>query len=380
MSAASSTASSPKQKKVALVHDYLREYGGAERVVEVMHEIFPAAPVYVAIFDPKRLGKHAKRFANWDIRQTWLRWLPFAKALVSPYRIFAARTFESLDLSEFDVILSSTNMYMAKAVRPRRGAVHLSYVHTPPRSLYGYSTMTNWRKNPITRVVGSVINTWMRYVDFQTAQRPDVLIANSRTTQERIKKFYRRESELLPPPVRVVDQRLPVLEKEQRTFALFVGRLAYSKHPELALHACQTLGIPLKIVGTGALFDDLKKLAGPETEMLGGASDKVVAELYQRAKFVIFPAEDEDFGIVPIEAMAAGTPVVAHRSGEPQFTVQDGVSGILVDSLKQADWLEAVRRANTKTWNYTVIQKSVQQYSLQSFSTGLAKIIQNTTK
>jgi glycosyltransferase involved in cell wall biosynthesis len=361
--------------KIALVHDYLREYGGAERVVESMHEIYPEAPVYVAVNDPQRLGKQAKRFESWDIRETWLKRLPFAKSLVSPYRVFAARAFESLDLSEFDVIISSTNMYMAKAVRAGKDAVHVSYVHTPPRSLYGYTTMTNWRKNPLVRAIGEGINSWMRYVDFQTAQRPDVLIANSRTTQQRIAKFYRRESVVLPPAVRLVDKQLDVLPKSERTFALFVGRLAYSKHPELALHACQTLGIPLKVVGTGGMMDRVRQLAGPETELIGSASDKVLSELYQRAKFVIYPAEDEDFGIVPIEAMSAGTPVIAHASGEPQFTVKDGVTGTLVPSFKPADWLEAVREANTKNWQYESIQKSVQKYSSQDFADGLTKIV-----
>jgi glycosyltransferase involved in cell wall biosynthesis len=215
----------------------------------------------------------------------------------------------------------------------------------------------------------------MRYVDFQTAQRPDVLIANSRTTQQRIAKFYRRESVVLPPAVRLVDKQLDVLPKSERTFALFVGRLAYSKHPELALHACQTLGIPLKVVGTGGMMDRVRQLAGPETELIGSASDKVLSELYQRAKFVIYPAEDEDFGIVPIEAMSAGTPVIAHASGEPQFTVKDGVTGTLVPSFKPADWLEAVREANTKNWQYESIQKSVQKYSSQDFADGLTKIV-----
>lgn len=366
--------------RVALVHDYLREYGGAERVLEALHDIFPDAPVYVAIYDPKRLGKHAQRFEPWDIRQTWLRRLPLAQSLVSPYRIFASRAFESLDLSEFDVVISSTNMYMAKAVRVRPDAVHISYVHTPPRSLYGYSTMSNWRKNPLIRVAGEMINSWMRYVDFYTAQRPTLLVANSRTTQQRITKFYRRDSVVVPPPVGLVDQNLEVLPKSERTFALFAGRLAYSKHPELALHACQTLGIPLKVVGTGALMDELKRLAGPEVELLGGVSDKVLAELYQRAKVVICPAEDEDFGIVPIEAMAAGTPVIVPASGEPQYTVKHDESGLVVPTLQPADWLEAVRDAWERKWDYAAIQRSVQKYSTETFVQGIHRAVKTAQK
>lgn len=354
--------------RVALVHDYLREYGGAERVLEVLHEMFPDAPVFVALYDPKKLGKHAKRFESWDISQTKLKNYPFAKSLLSPYRVFASRVFEALDLSEFDVVISSTNMYMAKAVKVGKNAKHFSYVHTPPRSLYGYSTMSNWRKNVIIRLVGEAINTWMRYVDFQTAQRPDVLIANSKTTQQRISKFYRRDSVVISPPVDLVDQKLEVMPQQERTYALFAGRLAFSKHPELAVNACQTLGIPLKVVGTGALLEDLKQLAGPETEILGSVSDKLLMDLYQHAQFVICPADEEDFGIVPIESMAAGTPVLVHSSGEPRFTVKHGVTGLHVPTLRPNDWLEAVRVARDTKWKYASIQESVQKFSSAEFT------------
>lgn len=358
---------SSRTPKVALIHDYLREYGGAERVLEALHEMFPQAPVYVAIYDPKRLGKNAARFKDWDIRQTPLRWFPFAKKLVSPYRIFSAWAFEQLDLSEFDLVISSTNMYMAKAAKTRPDARHVSYIHTPPRSLYGYSTKMHWKQNPWMRVVGEVMNFWMRYVDFRTAQRPNVLLANSQTTQDRIAKFYRRDSTIVPPPVGLVDQHLKVAEKGDRKYALFVGRLGYSKHPELALDVCHTLHIPLKVVGVGEMLPKLKEMAGPEVEFLGAVSDSRLAELYQYAQFVLFPAEDEDFGIVPIEAQSVGTPVIAHFSGEPRSTVQDGVTGIHVQSFKLSDWITAAKEAQAKRWNYPKIQESVQQYSQEEF-------------
>src|SRR5690606_20877317 len=150
---------------------------------------------------------------------------------------------------EFDVVISSTNAYQSKAVRVKKGARHLSYVHTPSRALYGYSTKSDWKINPAVRVVGELINFWMRYVDFQTAQRPDVLIANSQTTQQRICKFWRRDSVLLPPPVTMVDRDLEVHPEEDRRYLLFVGRLVLSKHPELAVQVSNALNLPLKIVG-----------------------------------------------------------------------------------------------------------------------------------
>ncbi len=353
--------------KVALVHDYLREYGGAERVVEALHEMFPKAPLYVAFYDPAALGPQAQRFAGWDIRESPLTKLPLYKRLFSPYRLFSAWAFSQLDLSEFDVVISSTNMYMAKGVRVKPGARHLSYIHTPPRSLYGLSTQTDWRRNPIIRLGGGLINLWMRRLDWRTAQNPDLLIANGRTTQERIKKHYQRDSVMIYPPVALVDAGLKVLPAEERSYALFVGRLAYSKHPELAVQVCRELDLPLKVVGTGSLSEGLAAQASEKVEFLGSVDDTTLRELYQHARVLLFPAEDEDFGIVPIEAMAAGTPVVAHYSGEPRFTVTGGLSGFHVQTFDPDDWKKTVERAWKYEWDYRAIQQSVEEFSKQNF-------------
>ncbi len=353
--------------KVALIHDYLREYGGAERVVEALHGMFPEAPLYVAFYDPATLGPQNQRFANWDIRQTSLTKLPFYRRLFSPYRIFSAWAFRQLDLREFDLIISSTNMYMAKAVRQRPDARHFSYIHTPPRSLYGFTTQTNWRRNPLLRLGGSLINVWMRRLDYQTAQNPDVLIANSRTTQERIQRYYRRSSTIIYPPVALVDAEPAVLPSDQRNYVLFVGRLAYSKHPELVVEVCRKLNLPLKVVGVGTLLADLRAQAGEKTEFLGSVSDAELVGLYQHARLAVFPAEDEDFGIVPIEAMATGTPVMAHYSGEPRYTVTGGLSGFHVKSLDPADWQDVVQKAWEHQWDYHAIQTSVAEFSLKNF-------------
>lgn len=361
--------------KLALVHDYLREYGGAERVVESLHEIFPEAPVYVSFFDKKTLGEHASRFQDWEIRETALTKFPFYKKLFSPYRIFAAWAFEQLDLTAYDVVISSTNAYQSKAVRVRKGAKHISYVHTPSRALYGYSTKTDWKKNLVIRVIGELINFWMRYVDFQTAQRPDILVANSRTTQQRIQKFWRRDSVIIPPPVAMVDRQLAVFPADKREYLLFVGRLVLSKHPELVIQISNELQLPLKIVGTGSMLESLREQAGPQVEFLGAVDDDSLASLYQGAKLVLFPAEDEDFGIVPIEAMSAGTPVVAQYSGEPRFTIEPGKSGEHVKSFDLDDWTEMVEKAWNSRWNYSQISQSVQKYSQAEFAKAMKKLL-----
>ena len=329
-----------KQKlKVALVHDYLREYGGAERVVEALHGLYPNAPVYTAFFDPDTLGMHAAKFEGWDIRETWITKLPFYKKLFSPYRIFAPKAFTDLDLSEYDVVISSSNAYFAKAVTTEHGlkkAVHICYCHTPARSLYGYTTMSDWKRNPITRFVGTLMNHFLRVVDYNIAQKNIHFVANSVETQRRIAKFYRQDSTVIFPPVDVAQMsaaELQALQKNKGRYYLYVGRLAASKHVDLAIEACTKLGVPLKVVGTGKGLEYLQTLAGETVEFLGAVSDEVLHQVYADAKALLFPAEDEDFGIVPIEAMGHGVPVIAHRSGGPKETVLEGKTGEFFDEL-----------------------------------------------
>ena len=188
--------------RVALAHDYLREYGGAERVLEVMHELFPDAPLYTAYVNLKALGPNAKNFAGWDIRTGWFQHMPFANKLLSPFRIFAPMMFESFDLSEFDLVISSSSAtHLSKSVITKPETLHISYIHTPPRFLYGYTTSYNYKKHWWTRLGGEVINHFMRIWDFEVSQRPDILVANSKNVAERIKKFYRRDSVVIYPPV-----------------------------------------------------------------------------------------------------------------------------------------------------------------------------------
>lgn len=332
--------------KVALVHDYLREYGGAERVLEELHQLFPEAPVYTAFVDKKALGKNWQRFKGWDIHQTCLSKIPLIKKTFSPLRVLAARAFAKLDLSEFDIVISSSNAYMAKAARASKAnAKHFCYCHTPPRVLYGYTAKSHWRDRAITRFFGEIINHYMRFVDFRVAQEVGVFIANSEETQARIKKFYHRQSEVIFPPVKMVDEAKKYLA-EHKTFKkegyyLYVNRLAYAKHPEIAVEVASDLNLALKVVGDGDMLNKLKDMAGQSVEFLGTVDDRALAELYRGAKALIYPVEDEDFGMVPIEAMAWGTPVLAHYSGGPKETIKNAKTGLFfqdltVEALKQA--------------------------------------------
>lgn len=363
--------------RVALVHDYLADYGGAERVLEAIHELFPDAPVYVAFIDRQRLGRHAERFADWDIRQSWLRFIPGHRKLFSPLRIFAPSFFRRFDLSDYDLVISSSNAYFAKAVRVPNG-VHVCYCHTPPRALWGYSTQTRWKERRLTRIGGTLINHFLRPLDVQYSRAIDHLIANSKETQARIKKFYRRESQVIYPPASLAESSSQTVSSsadrrsDQAPF-LFISRLAWSKHPELAVAACNALELPLVVAGEGALYEELRRLAGPTVQVVGGVSDVRLTGLYAAARALIYPVEDEDFGIVPVEAMQHGLPVIAHASGGPLETVRDGVTGVQFTELTEAGVRAAIQSfiSQEASFDSATIRAHAEQFSKTSFQNAI---------
>src|SRR3989344_2723926 len=228
--------------KIAIVHDFLKEFGGAERVVEVLHEIYPDAPIYTAFVDYEGLGPHADRIKRWNIKTTWAQSIPFITKIYSQLRFLAPFFFRSLDLKNYDVIISSSNAYYAKGVVKHTNQIHVCYCHTPPRSLYGYATAMDWKKNPIIRVYGTIINHFLRMYDFKAAQAVDYFIANSLEVQKRIKKFYRRDSVVIYPPVSSI--KYQVSSKKDTAYSipntkyyLYVGKLAYAKHVDLVISA-----------------------------------------------------------------------------------------------------------------------------------------------
>ncbi len=367
--------------KVALVHDFLKEYGGAERVVETLHEIYPDAPIYTAFVDYEGLGPHAERIRHWLIKTTWAQSIPFISKLYSPLRFLAPFFFRSLDLSDYDVIISSTNAYYAKGIVTRPRQIHICYCHTPPRSLYGYKTAMDWKKNWLVRVYGTIINHFLRIYDFKAAQHVDYFIANSKEVQRRIEKFYRRDSTVIYPPVELIDGR-SLINHQHSTFKnlsstfhhlpskgyyLYVGKLAFAKHVDLAIAAANKLKIPLKIVGKGAEEVKLRSIAGPTVEFLGEVSDEQLYKLYAQCRAVIFPAEDEDFGIVPVEAIAAGVPVIAHRSGGVIETVIDQKTGVFFPELTVESLIDAIKKLSNLEIKKADCIKQAQKFSKDRF-------------
>ncbi len=375
--------------KVALAHDYLREYGGAERVLEVLHEIFPEAPLYTAYYNPEGLGENAKRFAGWDIRTSWFQKFPFANRLLSPFRIFGPMMFESFDLSEYDLVISSSSAtHLAKSVITKPETLHISYIHTPPRFLYGYVTSFNYKKHWWTRIGGEIINHLMRIYDFEVSQRPDILVANSKNIQARIKKFYRRDSVVIYPPVDIKAfsrQSSVVRQSESRklktdSYYLVLSRLVRGKGVDVIVEACGKLGLPLKVAGTGPELENLKT---KDIEFLGWVSDEERVKLLQNAKALIVAAEDEDFGITSIEAQAAGTPVIAPASGGFLETVIDGKTGLLygrtgmvtVDALT-----EALQKYEGLKFSPEECRKNAEKFSKERFKKEILELIEKNLK
>jgi glycosyltransferase involved in cell wall biosynthesis len=365
-----------KNPKIALAHDYLFDYGGAERVVEALHQTYPQAPLYTAFKNKKSLGIHWQNFKDWDIRESWLTEIPFYQKLFSPLRIWAPNYFADFDLSDYDVVITSSNAYFAKAVRVRKNdpqgrpdAVQICYCHTPPRSLYGLSTMTDWKKNPFTNFFGNLINHYLRVVDVKISQNVDYFIANSEEVKQRIQKYYRRDATVIYPPVTVPKTWAEVEKRRTQTYYLYVNRLAFSKHPELAVQACTELNLPLKVVGNGKMLSTLKDMAGPTVDFLGAVPDDQLQDLYAGAIALIYPVEDEDFGIVPVEAMGYGVPVIAHRSGGPKETIKEGKTGLFFDELTTKGVITAIRnfQKKSKTFSAKEIHDYAQKFSLVEF-------------
>lgn len=365
--------------KVALVHDYLIEYGGAERVLEALHEIYPEAPIYTAYLDLSNLGPHKDRFKTWNIKTSWLQYFP--KKLISPFRVFAPKIFEGFNLKEYDLIISSCNTYFSKAVITKPGALHLSYIHTPPRYLYGYTTSFNYKKHWWTRIAGELINHFLRLKDYETSQRPDILIANSKNVASRIKKFYRRESVIIYPPVEIGSKyQVASIKGKSKEYFLSVSRLVRGKGVDVIVRACTKLNLPLKVVGTGPQLQELKKLAGKSIEFLGEVKDEELPKLYTNAKALIVASEDEDFGITAVEAFASGTPVIAVKNGGYLETVVEGRTGVFFEEATVESLMEALKNFDSSKFKEEDLKKHAQNFSKERFKKEILNLVEENIK
>lgn len=360
--------------KVVLVHDYLKEYGGAERVVEALHEIWPEAPLYTSFVDKEGMGGFWERFKDWDIRTSFAQKIPGFAKFASPLRFLIPWIWESFNFDEYDLVISSAGSYITKGILTSAEAVHICYCHTPPRALWGLPTASNWKNNFFGRLLVPLMTHNLRQYDYLAAQRVDYFIANSENTKERIKKFYKRDAKVIYPPVEIPVE--PSFAKaSEGSYYVAVARLSREKRMDLVIEVCNKLELPLKIVGSGIEEGNLKNIAGPTVEFLGKISDSELSKVYDGAKALIFTAEEEDFGIVPVEAMAHGRPVIAIRQGGVKETVVDGKTGIFFDDLTAEGLEKAIKKFEKMKFSPGDCRKQAEKFSKERFKREIEEFV-----
>lgn len=381
--------------KVAIVHDYIKEYGGAERVLEALHEAYPKAPIFTTVYLPKFLGPHRERFKNWDIRTSWLQCIPFKGKLISIFRIIAPFVFASWNFSDYDVVIvSATGAYSPNLIKtknnnstlyPKPYTLHLCYCHTPPRYLYGYPTAREWGKIGVIRVIGEIANHCLRMIDYSSSQNVDFFIANSKNVASRIKKFYRRDAVVIYPPVTLGERRKGKGETKPYTlypspYFLAGGRLARPKRIDLAVSACTKLALPLKVFGKefAGYGQELRIMAGPTIQFLGEVSEEDKWELMKNARAFIFPSIEEDFGITPVEAMMVGTPVIALRSGGIVESVVESKTGLFFDQPTIESLVNSLIHFDKLRFDREAIIKHAQKFSKERFKREIKEFIESS--
>ena len=347
--------------KVALVHDHLTQYGGAERVLEALQAIWPEAPTYTLRYDPQTMGQ---TFAHKDIRTSFLERLPFARRAFRWFLPLMPLATESYDLTDFDVVISNSSAF-SKGVITAPHALHICYCHTPTRYLWSDSEsyVDELRAPKIVKAVLPLLLHKLRSWDQLAAQRVDHFVANSHTVKNRIDKYYRRPSQVIYPPV---DTDKFTISNDPKTYYLTGGRLVAYKRFDLVVDAFTKLGKPLKIFGSGPELAELKRRAGKNIEFVGRVSDDERARLFAGAVAFINPQE-EDFGITPVESMAAGRPVIAYRRGGALETVIDGVTGILFDEQSWEELADLVLRFDESKFNPVAIKAHAEQFATSVF-------------
>lgn len=360
--------------KVALVHDHLVQDGGAEKVLLALQEIFPNAPTYTLLYDPKRVSKE---FAKKEIRTSFLQKIPFALKKYQWLLPLMPAATESHDLSGFDVVISSSSAF-AKGIITKPGTLHVCYCHTPTRYLWSdtHSYVQELNANRLTKALLPILLNRLRVWDRLSSDRVDRFIANSRTVAERIKKYYARDSEIIYPPVEI--EKFSVANKPG-TYFLAGGRLVSYKRFDLIIQAFNRLGLPLKIFGDGPLSKEYRKQARSNITFVGKVSDAEKAELYKGAIAFIHPQE-EDFGITALESMAAGRPVIAYGVGGALETVVPGVTGEFFGDQEWEELAATIIRFNPSAYDPKTIRAHAETFDTSVFKRRIASFVSESWK
>ncbi|MFA7685846.1 MAG: glycosyltransferase [Candidatus Gracilibacteria bacterium] len=357
--------------KIALVFDWMTNQGGAERVNLVLHKMFPKAPIFTSIYNPNKL----KGFEKADIKTSFIQKLPFAKTKHQLYLSLMPYAYELFDLSKFDIVISSSHA-CSKGIITKPGTLHICYCHTPMRYAWDnwQSYIDEYKMNPIIKNIGKSSIHKLRMWDRLSAERVDKYIANSNTTKNRIKKYYGKNSEIIFP---MINHSSYEIAKKRKGYFLAVGRLAPYKKFDLIVETFNQLGLPLKIVGTGVMENDLRSQAGDNIEFLGYVSDSELKTLYSGCEALIFP-QIEDFGITPLEAMASGRPVIAMQEGGSLDTIIENKTGLFFKKQTVKALSQAIEKyiENKSKFNSTYIREHAKQFDESEFENKLIRFIE----
>jgi glycosyltransferase involved in cell wall biosynthesis len=354
--------------KIALVHDYLSQDGGAERVLKALNEIWPEAPIFVLFHDKEKIPY----FKNLDVRESFISKLPWGRKKYQWYLPWMPLATERHNLHEYDVVISSTSAF-AKGVLTRPNTLHISYCHTPTRYLWTdtHEYLEDLKYNRLVKAFLPRLIHHLRLWDKMSVDRVDHFIANSHTVKNRIQKYYRRDSDVIYPPV---DIEKFVIESQVGDYFLAGGRLVPYKRFDLLIKVFNRLGYKLKIFGIGPELDKLKKMSRSNIEFLGGVTDEEKAKLMSRAKAFLHP-QVEDLGITPIESMAAGRPVIAYPVGGATETVIHGETGVYFKNQTWESLLDTVMNFNHENWDSSRIRDYAKKYSTENFKERMKKYV-----
>lgn len=350
-----------RQPKVALVCDWLTNFGGAERVIEQFHLMFPEAPIFTSLYVPEKMSA----FKNADVRTSYLQKIPGARYKHQFFLSFYPRVFESFDLSEYDIVISSSHS-CAKGVVTKPSTLHICYCHSPMRYAWdgAHQFIKDYPLNSLLKnfIVPPLIHK-LRIWDRMSADRVDYYLANSKLVQSRIEKYYRRDSEVLNPPV---DTKQWSGSGFDGGYYLAVGRMTPYKRFDLLVEAFNELGDDLVLVGEGPDFERLKGMAKENIRFMGRVSDEELLGVYLGARAFLFP-QYEDFGITPLEAMSCGKPVIAYKKGGSLDTVVAGKTGVFFKEQTVDSLLKAINGFEEKEFDPEVIRKYAEKFGSEIF-------------
>lgn len=362
-----------KIMKIALVHDYLVQYGGAERVLSALTEVFPEAPIYTLLYD--REAVHGL-FDRSRVHTSFLQRIPGVRRAHRLFPPLMPPAIEQFDFTGYDVVLSDSSSY-AKGVLTGPETLHISYVHTPMR--YAWDDCQKYTEDfGFPHIVKKLVPFFMspiRLWDKVSADRVDRYLANSDFVSARIRKYYGKESTVIHPPVDT-GKFFIAKPEERKDYFLMVGRLIAYKRFDIAIEAFNRLKLPLRIIGRGPEEERLRKIAGPTIEFLGRVPDEDLPKQYAECRAFVFPQE-EDFGIVAVEAMASGRPVIAFRGGDIEERVEEGVSGVFFDEQSEAAIMDAVSRFERYSFDPETIREKALPFDKAVFTRKIEEYVSN---